>query len=140
MTRSALCLAAMLAAASFAGVARADDGPAKPSAMPPAKVAAKVGAEPPENCIAHVNGFKRDGGHAAYVVALENKCEQRVSCRIYVNVMNARGTARGHRTLVLAKKSAGAAAKKSYALPVKATGGMIQLSRDCKVLAERRRH
>ncbi len=110
-----------------------------PTAARPSRAPSQAPSAP-QNCIADVTGFKRDGRHASYVVALENKCEQRLACRVYVNIMNARGTVRGHRTLVLAKKSAGAAAKKSYALPVKVTGGMIQVSRECKVLAERRRH
>jgi len=104
------------------------------SAQEPAKVAAA--AEPAkstlEGCITDSSNFKAEDKHAYFIVALENACEQRVTCEVYANIRTARGSKRGHGTLVLAAKSAGAEAKKSYRLRVKVAGGMAQVERECK--------
>ena len=56
-----------------------------------------------------------------------------MKCRVYVYVISAKGPVRGHATLVLAPKSDGAAAQKTYALKVKMLGGMAQSARECRV-------
>ena len=83
-------------------------------------------------CITDTANFKAEDKHAYFIVALENACEQRVTCEVFANIRTARGSKRGHGTLVLAAKSAGAEAKKSYRLRVKVAGGMAQVERECK--------
>ena|SRR5579862_5564546 len=116
-------LAAALVLAASASFARADD-PSKDDAMPKSE------------CIGMNTDFKSEGKRITYVVEMENKCEKNLRCQIYVNIMNAKGSTRGHGTLVLASKDKGVAAKKSYSLPVKEAGGMIQVSRECKFVAD----
>jgi len=125
MIPSVRCLAVAAAALFAAGAALADNAAPKPAATPEKK-----------NCIADAGGFKTEGRRHFYEVALENKCEQRVKCTVYISVSTARGDARGHRTLLLAGKAAGKRAKKSYRLPVKEAGGMAQVSRDCKTVGK----
>jgi hypothetical protein len=100
------------------------------------KVAAVAAAEPTDTalsrCITDTANFKAEDKHAYFIVALENACEQRVKCEVFANIHNARGNKRGHATLVLAAKSAGAGAKQAYRLRVKVAGGMAQVERECK--------
>jgi hypothetical protein len=95
---------------------------------------AEAGATAQGDCLTDNGGFKRQGNNAVYTVELENKCEQRLKCRVYVNVSSAKGSAQGQATLILAPHSRGAAARKSYVLKVKMLGGMAQSSRECRVL------
>jgi hypothetical protein len=86
-----------------------------------------------KDCVTDTGGgFKMSGKQATYVIALENKCEMRLRCKVYALVQNARGDVRGHKTLTLAPKSKGTAAKQAYVLKVKMMGGMAQVSRECK--------
>jgi hypothetical protein len=126
MLTARLFTAAALAAIvlSPVGDAHADQTPPKPD----------EGTTVQEKCIVQTSDFKMSGKNPAFMVALENQCEQRMSCRVDVNVSSAKGSALGHATLVLAPKSAGPAAKKTYTLKVKLMGGMAQTSRACKVL------
>ena len=94
---------------------------------------AEAGTTAQGDCLTDNGGFKRQGNNAVYTVELENKCEQRLKCRVYVNVSSAKGSAQGQATLILAPHSRGAAAMKSYALKVKMLGGMAQSSRECQV-------
>ncbi len=82
-------------------------------------------------CVSDTSSFKAEDRHAYFIVALENECEQRVKCEIRANIRTARGKAHGRATLILAPKSAGAEAKKSYSLRVKVAGGMAQVERNC---------
>jgi hypothetical protein len=106
------------------------------SAQEPAPKVAAAAAEPAKSaldgCITDTANFKAEDKHAYFIVALENACEQRVTCEVFANIRTARGSKRGHGTLVLAAKSAGAEAKKSYRLRVKVAGGMAQVERECK--------
>lgn len=86
----------------------------------------------PEGCIADEANFKAEDKRAYFIVALENRCEQRVKCEVFASVNSARGNKRGRATLVLAAKSAGAEARKSYRMRVKVAGGMAQVEHDCK--------
>ncbi len=126
MIPSVRCLAVAAVALFAAGPALADSAAPKPAAAPE------------KNCIADAGGFKTEGRRHFYEVALENKCEQRVKCIVYISVSTARGDARGHRTLLLAGKAAGERAKKSYRLSVKEAGGMAQVSRECKMVGKER--
>ena len=74
------------------------------------------------------------GKTPTYVIAIENKCEKRLRCKVFVSVMSAKGSAEGHATLTLAAHSQGPKAKQSYVLKVKMMGGIAQASCECKVL------
>jgi hypothetical protein len=93
---------------------------------------AEPAKSPIAGCISDSSNFKAEDKHAYFIVALENACEQRVTCEVFANIRTARGSKRGHGTLVLAAKSAGAEAKKAYRMRVKVAGGMAQVERQCK--------
>jgi len=116
-------LAAALALAASASLVRADDPP-------------KDDAAPKSECIGTESDFKTEGKRIYYEVAMENKCEQKLRCQVYVNIMNSRGSVNGHGTLLLAGKDKGAAAKKAYRLTVREASGMIQVSSECKFVPE----
>jgi hypothetical protein len=97
-----------------------------------AAAAAEPAKSPIAGCISDSSNFKAEDKHAYFIVALENACEQRVTCEVFANIRTARGSKRGHGTLVLAAKSAGAEAKKAYRMRVKVAGGMAQVERQCK--------
>jgi hypothetical protein len=98
----------------------------------PQVAAAEPLKSPIAGCISDSSNFKAEDKHAYFIVALENACEQRVTCEVFANIRTARGSKRGHGTLVLAAKSAGAEAKKSYRMRIKVAGGMAQVERQCK--------
>jgi hypothetical protein len=111
------------------GLAAAADTESGQKPPPEAKPAAQ------KDCLADGgSGFKLNGKQATYVIALENKCEVRLRCKVYALVQTAKGEAKGHKTLVLAPKSKGAAAKQAYVLKVRMIGGIAQVSRECKSL------
>ena len=116
-------LAAALALGVFASFARAEDAP-------------KDDGTPKSECIGTESGFKTEGKRIFYEVALENKCEKKLRCQVFVNIMNSHGGANGHRTLVLAAKADGEAAKRSYRIATSEASGMIQVSRECKFAAD----
>lgn len=82
-----------------------------------------------KECVVDSGGFEDDGKTPTYVVALENKCEQRLKCKVSVYVTGAKGPAQGEATLILAPHS-----RKSYALKVKTASGMAQSSRECSAI------
>ena len=120
---AALAAAAITAAVLFAFAQ--EPAPQVAAAVEPVKSAL-------EGCITDSSNFKAEDKHAYFIVALENACEQRVKCEVFANIRTARGSKRGHGTLVLAAKSAGAEAKKAYRLRVRVAGGMAQVERACK--------
>ena len=119
--------AALILAGCCAGGALAQNAPASQGPKP------DPGTSAQSACISDSGGFKMNGKKPAYTVELENKCEERLQCRVYVYVISAKGPVQGHASMILAPKSDGAAAKKSYALKVKMLGGMAQSSRECRV-------
>ena len=128
------CLAGAAAAAAVitAGAAMFASAQEPAPKVAAAADSAKSTESPIAGCITDSSTFKAEDKHAYFIVALENACEQRVSCEVFANVRTARGSKRGHSTLVLAAKSAGAAAKKSYRMRVRVAGGMAQVERACK--------
>jgi hypothetical protein len=135
------CLAGAAAAAAVitAGAvffAAADEPKRDTEARAETAAAAAAPAEPAKSpiagCISDSSNFKAEDKRAYFIVALENACEQRVTCEVFANIRTARGSKRGHGTLVLAAKSAGAEAKKAYRMRVKVAGGMAQVERQCK--------
>ena len=92
-------------------------------------------AEPtaPNDCIAEQADFKLRGKQPIFEIALENKCERRLKCQVFVYITSAKGAAQGSGTLRLAPAAKGAAAKKLWSMPVKMAGGTAQSSRECRV-------
>src|SRR5258708_7436408 len=86
------------------------------------------------NCIDQKSEYQTSGKNHFYVQTFENKCEARLKCAIFTYQLNSRGSSQGRTTLILGPKSAGAAAKKSYALKVKGVGGFSTADRECRVL------
>jgi hypothetical protein len=133
MTNAARCLAvlALFMCGNFAGAASPQNAPTPAQELPPV---ADAGTNAQANCIDESDNFKRRGKTPIFEIALENKCEQRMSCRVYAYVTTAKGPSQGRGTLVLAPKSHGAAAKKSFTMRVAmAGGGSSQSARECRV-------
>jgi hypothetical protein len=131
MTKAAKCLIAVLMLCGcFAAGASAQNAPASGQTPPPQPDA---GTTAQTECISEHDGYEMRGKTPTFVITLENKCEQRLKCEIFANISSARGSAKGHTTMVLGAKSSGASAKKSYTIKVKMIGGMSQSDRACKV-------
>jgi hypothetical protein len=86
------------------------------------------------NCISEDDGFHRDGKRVTFVITLTNKCEARIKCEVFAYMVSAKGPSSGRATLILATKSKGDAARKSYAMKVKMASGSVQSARECKVM------
>ena len=119
-------------AVGFAAAGLAQDAPADGQTTEPPPVPDK-GTTPQLNCIDQRTEYKQTGKSLLYVLTLANKCEARMTCTIFVYQLNARGPSQGRGTLILGAKSAGAAAKKSYALKIKGAAGFSTSERECRV-------
>jgi hypothetical protein len=135
------CLAGVALMACLTGAAAAQDKPAAApgQAVEPAQAgqtapAPEPGEGPQAKCIAQKEGYthKGKGIGIGYAIQLTNLCEQRMKCQVYAHLSNARGESRGHGTLVLAPKSKGTAATKTFEMETSMDSGMAQLSRECK--------
>jgi len=132
---SALCLAAAAAAAEEAANAPAAENQPPGTAAPQAKqLPAKPSADDLQSCLKETDDYVTRGKTVLYVIGLTNSCDKRLRCEIFANVTGARGTALGHTIMTLGAAGSGPAAKQTYSMPVKAAGGMAQISRECKVL------
>ncbi len=109
--------------------AAAQPAPAAQAAAPPPAAAAPASIE---DCIDDNGDFTTTGKRYGFVVTLANKCEKRLKCVIDAYVTGAKGPSSGHGTVILAPKSQGEAATKSFAMKVKLPGGTAQISRTCK--------
>jgi hypothetical protein len=116
-------------AAGIAAAAAADD-PQK--SEPPPKP--DRGTTSQLDCIDQKSEYTRTGHTIFYVQTFENKCEARMKCAVFSSVLQAKGLSHGQGTVVLGPKSAGASAKKSYAMKVEGTGGFGTSERECRVL------
>lgn len=85
-------------------------------------------------CIDDSSGFQSKNGRNLFVISIANKCDKRLTCKIYAYVVTARGPASAKTTLILAPASADAVAKQTYAMRVKSPGGTAQISRECRVI------
>jgi hypothetical protein len=85
------------------------------------------------SCIEETGDYQSHGGAVTFVIGLANKCDKRLKCTIAAYVVGAKGPSSGHTTMLLGAASIGAAAKKTYAMKVKAAGGTAQVSRQCRV-------
>jgi hypothetical protein len=117
-----------LAFVIFGVIASAQNAPAEPA--PKADAGTTVQAE----CIDENDGFTMNGKTPVFMIELANKCAQRMSCKVFVYINSAKGPTQGSGTLVLAGKSAGDAAKKTFTMRTKMNGGNSQSTRECKVL------
>ena len=131
MTHAArsLAIAGAVLCGIFAAAAMAQNAPASGQIPPPAP---KPGETAQDDCVTENDHYKMKGKTPTFTIELENKCEQRLTCKVFVFVTSAKGMAQGRGTLVLAPKSAGAAAKKIYSMKVKMIGGSSQSTRECR--------
>jgi len=107
-------------------------GPAAPAVSP--QPAAPAAPSDLQTCLRQTGEFVTHGKGVTYVIAIANTCEQRLRCAIFANVTGVLGTTLGRTVMVLEAASHGEGAKKTYTMRVKAAGGIIQVSRDCRVL------
>jgi hypothetical protein len=84
------------------------------------------------NCIDQNTETTGNRGSFAIVTVLENKCEARIKCRLYIHAVHSKGDTLGRATLTLGRKSEGAAAKRTYVLKVPSAGGMTTSTRECR--------
>src|SRR5471030_1427320 len=87
-----------------------------------------------EKCLDENDTFTMRGTQPIFVIEMTNKCEQRISCKVFVYINSAKGPVQGHGTIVMAAKSKGAAAKASFTMKAKLNGGSSQSMRECKVI------
>ena len=119
-----LFLLAIGLSTGLTAVASAQDAPA----------AAPVGSADLQACLQETGDYAVHGRTVDYLIGITNTCEKRLRCEIFANVTGVRGTTLGHTVMILGTASSGAGAKKTYAMRVKAAGGVVQVSRECKVL------
>ena len=142
-----LCLAAALYCGLVAAARAVDSAPASdPPPLPdnplpgtPAPAPAQPAAAPDpakdiQSCLQETGDYVARGATVIYVIGIANSCDKRLRCEIFANVTGAKGSSLGHTIMILGPASAGAAAKKSYEMRVKAAGGTVQVSRQCRVL------
>jgi hypothetical protein len=102
MTQAAKCIAAALIL-GFAAAAQAQT--AAPAGEPAPK--AEAGTTAQSKCISEDDNYVRLGKGVGFRIALTNKCEQRITCKVFVYITSAKGPAQGRGTIVLAPKSTG---------------------------------
>jgi hypothetical protein len=124
MTKAGLIVAAALLSATYAF---AEDAPGQE--RPPV---ADKGSTAQENCIVENDGYTTRNGKPMFVIQLENKCAQRLTCKVYAYVTSPRGAVQGHGTIRLAAKANGAAPKGTFVMPAKMTRGNSQSDRTCQ--------
>lgn len=118
--------AALILSGCIAGAALAQNAPEQATPDKGTTIQAK--------CIEENDGYKMVGKHPMFVIELENKCAQRMLCKVFANVSSAKGNALGSGTLILAGKAKGPAAKKSFTMRVKMLGGSSQSTRECRAI------
>lgn len=118
-------LAATMMALCSGGVGFAQNAPAPPAtATLPADLQA---------CLQETGDFITRGKAVIYVIAITNTCAKGLHCDVSANVTGAKGSSLGHTVMTLGPAGS-TTAKKTYDMRVKAAGGIVQVSRDCKVL------
>jgi hypothetical protein len=119
--------AALMLGGCFAAAAQnaPDAGQTPPKAEPPP--VADKGTTVQSKCIDENDGYIRRAGQPMFVIQLENKCEQRLTCKVYAYVTSAHGVSQGRGTIKLAAKSKGV-----FTMPAKAMGGNSQSDRQCR--------
>ncbi len=118
---------ALLLTLALTTLARAEDAPGQQRPPRP-----EPGTTGQSACIKQETGWLRDGRRIFMAIALTNRCEARITCRVFAYVTSAKGAAQGHGRLALAPASKGKAATKQWKLRVKMAGGSAQTTRECK--------
>lgn len=86
------------------------------------------------NCLAENDTFTMRGKQPIFTIEMTNKCEQRMSCKVFVYINSAKGPVQGRGTIVMAAKSKGAAATGTFTMKAKTNGGSSQSTRECKAI------
>ena len=100
---------------------------------PPAEVKPPEPVKPPE-CISDNSSFWTTGKTKGFRVSLTNSCEKRMRCTVNAYIVTSHGPFKGKAKLMLGPKSNIKTATKTHMFDLKATGGMANLSRDCKAI------
>ena len=124
--------ARLLAAAAFVLCATPVFAQNAPGQEPPPK--ADPGTTIQENCLNENDTFTMRGKQPMFVIEMTNKCEQRISCKVFVYINSAKGPVQGKGTIVMAGKSKGAAATGRFSMKAKTNGGSSQSTRECKAI------
>ena len=111
-----------------------ENPPPAASAPQPKHLSAAPSHDDLQACLRETDDYVTRGKTVLYVIGLTNSCDKRLRCEIFANVTGSRGSALGHTIMTLGAAGSGPAAKQTYAMHVKAAGGMAQISRECKVL------
>jgi hypothetical protein len=114
------CVLAGFALAALTAVALAEDAPK-----------ATPGWGPQTGCIDEQDTFSNDKG-PHFTIRLANKCEAKLTCKVWGYIVTARGPTQGASELHLAPKSAGEAAAKAYVFRVRVAGGSAEVAHRCK--------
>jgi hypothetical protein len=128
-----ICAAAFEASAQDAGAPPAPPQNPLPGTPPTAPAGSGIPADL-QACLQETGDYVTHGKTVDYVIGITNTCNARLRCEVFANVTGVRGTTLGHTVMILAPASSGAGAKKTYVMAVKAAGGIVQVSRECKVL------
>ncbi|MGA2567673.1 MAG: hypothetical protein ABSF41_12710 [Pseudolabrys sp.] len=123
MPQAAKCIAAALIL-GFAAAAQAQT--VAPAGEPAPR--AEAGTTAQSKCISEDDNYVRLGKGVGFRIELTNRCEQRITCKVFVYITSAKGPAQGRGTIVLAPKSTG-----SYTMRAKMNGGSSQSTRECRV-------
>ena len=131
----AVILAGSLCSQAFAIKPEIPDGQQPPSEeqqdeQKPAEQKAEKKEEP--KCVTNQTAFKQAGNQPVFEVVLENACDMRIKCTVNIYVLGAKGPSQGQSTLVLGPAAKGQTTRKVYALKVKSSGGMANMSQECK--------
>ncbi|MEP7029489.1 MAG: hypothetical protein ABI830_00995 [Pseudolabrys sp.] len=128
----AFVIAAFLLAGCIAAHAQNAPGQNAPGQEPPP--VADKGTTLQLNCVDEASETLGERGHYVRRVKLTNKCEQPLKCQAYAATYGSQGMQRTQAVLVLAPKSKGTAAAKSYEFRIKEVGGFSTSTRYCRVI------
>src|SRR5262245_58922155 len=120
----------LLLLGGFAVTGSAQDGKATDGETP----APAAQPEEEKDCVTDSGDFKQVGRNASYVIELQNNCERRLKCEVSAFITTAKGQVSGESILILAPKSAGAASRQTYSIPLRQASGMANTSYKCNDL------
>jgi hypothetical protein len=83
-------------------------------------------------CASIDTGYVKATKGATFHIMLKNTCERRLRCTVNIYHVDSRGPHKGAGTLMLAPKSKGDKANKSYVMKVGEMGGSANISHECK--------
>jgi hypothetical protein len=120
----------LLAAAGCVATALLGAGPAVSFAADD-----QVATEPSaKECIADLDtGYSDDAGKYFFTMNFQNNCDKPIKCTVDAYITSYRGPVSAHTVLHFPAKEQ-TPAQKSYAVQVKAIGGVAQYGRDCSFL------